>query len=176
MARCEKIFIAGFSGSGKSSLLKVLAHTGASDWKYHDLDQEILRSYPQFPQTKDLIDHWGWEKFRLLERQGIEMFLKDKTPGVMALGGGAFNPLLWQIYGNHPKIMFCYLYSSFEDCWKRLMDDSAEPRPLALKGKAELASLYQERLATYQLIPWKIDNSRGASLEELAHEFWDRIQ
>lgn len=176
MARREKIFIAGFSGSGKSTLLQSLQKTGSSEWRYYDLDQLILQDHPQFAQLKDLIEELGWEKFRLLERQGIEKFLKEKGKGIMALGGGAFTPLLWQIYSNHPKIMFCYLYSSFEDCWERLTNDASEPRPLALQGKNELASLYQTRFATYQLIPWRIDNYRGASFEKLAHEFWDEIQ
>lgn len=176
MARREKNFLAGFSGSGKSSLLQQLAATGPKSWKYLDLDQEILAAHPSFTQLAQLIEQYGWEKFRLLERQGIERFLKDPAPGVMSLGGGAFNSLLWQTYGHHPKIMFCYLYSSFEDCWQRLALDTDQPRPLALAGKEELRSLYQARLATYQLIPWKLNNSANASLEDLAQKFWDGLQ
>ncbi|MFA5583442.1 MAG: shikimate kinase [Bacteriovoracaceae bacterium] len=176
MARCEKILIAGFSGSGKSTLLEKLKFCGQEGWKYYDLDQEILRKYPQYSQLSQVIADIGWEKFRLLERQGIELFLKEKGKGVLALGGGAFTPLIWQIYGNHPKIMFCYLYASFEDCWQRLVGDSEEVRPLALKGKNELGLLYQQRLATYQLIPWKLVNDGQTSLEELAQKFWDKIQ
>lgn len=176
MARCEKIFIAGFSGSGKSGLLKTLKEQGSKDWKYHDLDQIILQNHPEFEQIKELIEVLGWEKFRLLEREGIEKFLKEKEKGIMALGGGAFNELLWQNYGNHPKIMFCYLYSSFEDCWERLNRDTQELRPLALKGKEDLRAIYEARLATYKLIPWKIDNNNGVTLHELAQKFWDRIQ
>lgn len=176
MARREKILMAGFSGSGKSTLLQHLAQSGPDGWKYCDLDQEILKDHPSYKKLQELINDLGWEKFRNLERQGIERFLKDPTPGVMSLGGGAFNGLLWQIYGHHPKIMFCYLYSSFEDCWHRLKLDSQEPRPLALKGEEELRSLYQARLATYELIPWKLNNSANASLEDLAHKFWDELE
>lgn len=176
MARCEKIFIAGFSGSGKSALLRELSNREADDWKYLDLDREILKSYPQFTTLSELIAGLGWEKFRLLERQGIESFLKETGKGVMSLGGGAFTPLIWNLYGQHPKIKFCYLYSSFSDCWQRLIEDNEEPRPLAQEGREKLRELYEARLATYELIPWKIVNSMSSSLEELAHKFWDELQ
>lgn len=176
MARCEKIFIAGFSGSGKSSLLTEISRYPVTDWKYKDLDQEILDSHPQFTLLSQVIADGGWEKFRLLERQEIEKFLKEPGKGVMSLGGGAFTPLLWNLYGGHPKIKFCYLYSSFNDCWQRLREDTKEPRPLAQAGESVLRELYQARLAVYQLIPWKLVNESGTSLEELAQKFWLELE
>ena len=176
MARCEKILIAGFSGSGKSSLLEVLEKTGTNDWKFFDLDQMILDKNPLFATLQELIEALGWEKFRLMERQGIESFLKSEGKGVIALGGGAFNPLIWELYGKHPKIKFCHLSADFEVCWQRLVQDVHEPRPLALKGKAALKELFDTRSQVYRLIPWRLENNGNQSLSTLAHEFWSGLE
>ena len=176
MARCEKVLIAGFSGSGKSSLLSILAESAATDWNFLDLDQLLLDQNPIFSSIQELIETLGWEKFRLLERQGIEAFLKSEGKGVLALGGGAFNPLLWQLYGAHPKIKFCHLSAPFEVCWQRIISDVDEPRPLALKGKASLKELFDTRALVYQLIPWRIENNGKQTLSMLAHEFWSELE
>jgi shikimate kinase len=82
MAICEKILIAGFSGSGKTSLLQILERSAPSEeWIFHDLDQVILKKH-KFAHIETLVETHGWEKFRLWERQALEGWVKVCWPSV----------------------------------------------------------------------------------------------
>lgn len=172
-----KILIAGFSGSGKTSLLQAARDLAPSDWEeFSDLDQLILKSRGKgFRDLASLIEAHGWEKFRLWERQELEGWLKEDGKGVLALGGGTLSPLVWELFRSSRKIKFCYLESDFETCWQRLTQEGEEKRPLVLRGKAELMKVYSERLLVFEQIPWKLRNSEGAELKQLAREFWQEI-
>jgi shikimate kinase len=172
MAKCEKILIAGFSGSGKTSFLQELESTAPdSGWVFDDLDQIIVQRHKnEIPQ---LIEDHGWDKFRLWERQELESWLKDDGCGVLSLGGGALSQIVLDIYGVSRKIKMLYLETPFEDCWERLNLPGAEIRPMVKLGKGELHRVYEERVKIYSQIPWKLKNPRGQDLRTLAHEFWE---
>lgn len=173
--RCEKIVVCGFSGAGKTSLLKELEFSApGQDWYFDDLDQLIMRS----KRTKDLanlISEHGWEKFRLWERQEFEGWIKQDGFGVLSLGGGALSQLLFDLYKSSRKLQFCYLSAPFEDCWERLHLENSETRPLVQLGKAGLLNIYNERERIFSQIPWKIENPKGSNLTKLAELFWERV-
>jgi shikimate kinase len=178
MALCEKVFIIGFSGAGKSSLLKTIKDSAPQDWiLFADLDQLILknRGRGKYATLAKLIEYEGWEKFRLWERQELEGWLKDEEKGVLSLGGGAFSPLIWELYQNSRKLKFCYLKASFETCWERLNQTETEARPLVMQGKQALEKLYQEREKLYNQVQWQIENEKGHDLAKLAQGFWDKV-
>lgn len=176
MMSCEKILIAGFSGSGKSSFLKELEYQAPLGWDFQDLDQLILKSRGRgHKDLASLIEVAGWEKFRLWERQELEGFLKEEGRGVLALGGGTLSQMTFDLYRPSRKVGFCFLSTPFEDCWERLHITSSEPRPLLKLGKSELNRIYQERLKIFEQIPWKIENSKGTDLSVIAKKFWDQV-
>ncbi len=177
MTNSSKILIAGFSGSGKTSLLHEARNIAPSDWEsFEDLDQLILKSRGKgHKDLASLIETHGWEKFRLWERQELEGWLKEEGKGVLALGGGTLSPLVWELFRTSRKIKFCYLDTDFETCWKRLTQEGEEKRPLVLRGKAELSTIYLERQKIFEQIPWKLKNSDEVDLKQLAREFWQEI-
>lgn len=175
MAKCEKILICGFSGSGKTSLMRELEFTAPdSSWSFADLDQLILKSHRD-KELATVIESHGWEKFRLWERQELEGWLKDDGPGVISLGGGTLTQLMLDLYKPIRKIGICHLHAPFGDCWERLHLESSEPRPLVKLGKGELHRIYEERMKIFGQVPWKIENPKGADLTTLAKSFWERV-
>jgi shikimate kinase len=178
MALCEKVFIIGFSGAGKSSLLMTIRDSAPQDWHhFDDLDQLILknRGRGKYSTLSSLIENEGWERFRLWERQELEGWVKNEQKGVLSLGGGAFTPLIWELYQNSRKLQFCYLKASFATCWERLTQTDTEVRPLVLKGKQALEELYQEREKLYNQVEWQLENEKGCDLAKLAQVFLAKV-
>ena len=88
MAKCEKILIAGFSGAGKSSLLREIAQDTPFGWDhFDDLDTLIAKKYKM--EIHQLIEKEGLEKFRVIEHQILADWLKGDDFAVLALGGGS---------------------------------------------------------------------------------------
>lgn len=177
MALCEKILIAGFSGAGKTSFLRCLENSAPENWNhFDDLDELILETHgPGLGGLSTLIEKVGWEKFRLWERQILDSWLKNEGKGILALGGGTLNPNLIQILSPIKKIGIVHLQSDFETCWLRLKGET-EIRPLTLRGKQEFKKVFESREAIFQMIPWRMENSQGTDLAELAQKFWDKLQ
>ena len=176
MALCEKILICGFSGAGKTSLVKELKLSAPDSWiLFDDLDEMVFRQWGRGHKSlAALIEASGWDKFRLWERQLFEGWLKEEEKGVLALGGGALSPLLWELYSKNRKIKFCLLEVSFEDSWERLVKQGLHERPLALSGKESLRKVFQERGAVFDLVPWKLDGTKSSA--ELAREVWGEMK
>jgi shikimate kinase len=172
---CEKVLIAGFSGAGKSALMRELEYSAPDpQWHFSDLDQLILAAHPA-ADLAQLISQHGWEQFRLWERQALESWLKLSGRGVLALGGGTLSPMLLELYKPIRKIKFCYLHASFSDCWERLHLEGSEIRPLVQLGSLELQRIYQERQKIFQQLAWKLENPKGQDLSSLARKFWERV-
>jgi shikimate kinase len=171
MAFCEKVLIAGFSASGKTSLLQALKVQSPEEWDYFDdLDQLVLKNRGRgFKTLAELIAAKGWEAFRLYERQEFESWIKNDGKGVLALGGGSLSPQLYDLYGNHRKLKFVHLSIPFYVAWDRLQLDS-EVRPLLQVGRIELENIYHERTKIFDKILWRLDGTRN--LTDLAREFW----
>lgn len=163
MEKLVKILIAGFSGAGKSSLIESLACVSESGFEQiDDLDQLVLMSASKkYAKLSDLIEQEGWQKFRLWERQALEGWLKEEGHGVLALGGGAFSQVVFDLFHKHPKIKFCYLKVPFEVAWKRVTLDKTQIRPLAQAGKDQFLELFREREVLYQQIPWVLNGEES---------------
>jgi shikimate kinase len=168
----EKILLVGFSGSGKSTLLSEIKKNPSHSWTHlNDLDQLILSRFGKGKdQLSDVISEQGWEKFRLWERQQLDEWLKEEGKGVLALGGGALSPMIWELYRHSRKIKFCHIWASFETCWNRLQV-SAEERPMLKVGKEKFREIYVERMKIFNQIDFKIENESGVSKEELLNQF-----
>lgn len=175
MAKCEKILIAGFSGTGKTSFLKELEKTVPDpEWSFADLDQLLLKER-RSKSIEGLVQQHGWEKFRLWERQTLEGWLKEEGKGVLALGGGTLSQLVLDLFKPSRKIKFCHLKAPFEECWKRLHLEGTEARPLIKLGKEGLHQIYQDRQRVLGQIDWVIENPQGGDLHKEALGFWRNL-
>lgn len=174
MADCEKILIAGFSGAGKSTFLREIAHAGPKGWEFEDLDELILRKFGDPRKSlPEWIEDWGWDKFRSFEEETLREWLTDGQNGVMALGGGALNEENFPQVSQKARILL--LEVDFDTAWRRLSMDPLV-RPLALKGENYMRYLFEKRQKIFAKIPWKMTNSDQSDLKALAASFWSELR
>ncbi len=83
------IVLVGLPGAGKSALGLAAAHN--LNLRFFDADIEISKA-SNMP-VPDIFELYGETEFRRLEEQIIARILQETPPGVLSLGGGAFeNP------------------------------------------------------------------------------------
>ena len=83
------IYLAGFMGSGKSSVGRALA--GELGWSFYDLDEEVERRAGQ--NIPAIFAEKGESVFRALETEALAQRVaqaRTGRPQVVALGGGTF--------------------------------------------------------------------------------------
>lgn len=171
----KKILLCGFSGAGKTSLLREIEFQAQNnEWTFSDLDTLILKE-KRYSSIEALVEKEGWEKFRLWERQVLEGWLKEEELGIISLGGGTLTPILLQLLKPIRKVGLCYVHAPFKDAWERLHLPTTEPRPLIKLGQMELQRIYLERQKVFNEISWRVENPQGSDLEKLAQEFWQRV-
>lgn len=142
----HKLLIAGFSGAGKSTVLRELAQVARADFKHFvDLDT-VARG--QFPDVASFVAQHGWESFRAEELRQLEVLLSGPETSAIALGGGSLETA-WPLIGKYPNVRVCLLDVPFAVAWKRLELDP-EVRPLASGGQEAMAALYLRRQGNYQ--------------------------
>lgn len=148
------IFLAGFMGSGKSTIGRLLAE--ALDWKFVDIDAEIERqagcSIPEIFASQ------GEERFRDFEHAALRIQVElgqFGTPRVVALGGGTYtferNRALLRQVG--PTL---WLDAPAETLWERVRHESH--RPLA-RDHASFLRIYEARKESYALADCRIEVS-----------------
>lgn len=153
------ILIIGFMGSGKSTLLKEFLIRGEVQEAY-DLDEEVSKT--QNLSIADYIEQKGMESFRLAEAECLEILLDKIHDGqglkvALSLGGGTLEgtksyDLLLLHHPMAPFIEVHYLPTPFEECWKRISENSEEflKRPLARQGRTGMEALYNKRTQLYE--------------------------
>lgn len=149
---CEKgkmkIFLCGFSGAGKSSILAELKNEIClKGFEVLDLDDLIQEKYAGEVPLGQYIQRIGIEHFRALEKNEIEILSRKENPILLALGGGSLSSETLPIL--EASWIGLHLECDFELCWQRIKKDSN--RPLVLLGKEHLFQLYQERIEFYKL-------------------------
>ncbi len=146
-----QLVLVGFSGAGKSSVLRALGHE-LKGFLCRDLDQLTSKGYKSVAEMIQLV---GWEKFRAAEVEALERALNEGGAQVLALGGGTLTegwPILEQFY--HVKVV--YLECPFELCWQRIQQHTEE-RPLVQQGEAAMRELFKQRKPLYEKAHHRVD-------------------
>ena len=163
------IFLAGFMGSGKSTIGRQLAR--ALGWSFVDLDAEIERLAGR--SIPDIFAARGEDGFRDFEhaalREQVELICAG-APRVVALGGGTYaferNRSLLRQAG--PTV---WLDAPADALWERVRLESH--RPLA-SDRSEFLRIYAARKESYAQADCRIDASAapGAVLREVFKLGW----
>ncbi len=164
------IFLIGFSGSGKSSIGRLLADKLHA--RFYDTDTLIVR---RAGKTIPLIfGEDGERQFRKLERLVVRDVIARRGKKVVALGGGAFQSKENREMINQAGVVVYFACSQIE-LYRRLRD--MKDRPL-LRGadeasakelKSRIKSLLAKRTKHYNQAGMKFSTS-GKSVKTAAKE------
>ena len=153
-ATARAIFVAGFMGSGKSTIGRALA--ASLRWRFADLDEEIERAAGR--GIPDIFETHGEDGFRDCEHEALREqagLAAGGMPLVLALGGGTYafsrNRRLMRRVG--PAI---WLDAAPEALWERVRHEAH--RPLARDHEAFLR-LHAARLDSYSKADCRVDAS-----------------
>jgi shikimate kinase len=154
-----KIVVTGFMGSGKTRIARRLAER--LNVEFVDLDEQITARHGRSPA--ELINEDGEAAFRVIESKALLEVLKNKSAGVIALGGGAWIKRRNRNLIDEYNCLSVWLDVPFEICWYRIQA-SGDERPLA-RTKGQARALYNRRRSVYQLA--KIHVQVPINMEEL---------
>ncbi len=149
--RYENLFLIGFSGSGKSSVGKLLA----KKLKFNFLDTDIKIEANLNMKINEIITRKGEDYFRKMETECLNEINYDSKM-VISTGGGI--PTIKENLKimNHFGIMI-WLNSTIKTIIRRL-EKSKEIRPLLGEkiSENEITSLFEQREKYYQLAKFSI--------------------
>ena len=152
----DKLFLIGFSGSGKSTIGPLLA----KKLKVRFIETDSLMEKQTRITISELFAKKGERYFRRLESEIIRKLVSTRGHCVIALGGGVFaNPANRKLISNAGTTI--YLSCSVREIYRRLKNKT--DRPL-LKGTRteklnQIKSLLDRRLVSYQLADIRISTS-----------------
>jgi shikimate kinase len=138
---CERIYIVGFMGSGKTTIGRELALK--LRWRFIDLDAEIEAA--EKLTVREIFSRFGEARFRELERQQL-LRLSMVSDAVIALGGGAYIDARNREVVENTGVSV-WLQTSLAAIRERIRPDGVRPL-FADPGKVE--ALYAERRSAYQ--------------------------
>ena len=155
LKRTPGIYLAGFMGSGKSTVGLILADR--LGWEFVDVDREIEAT--QGTTIGDIFDSRGEAEFRRIEAETLAAHLKQiecGRPQVVALGGGAFVQ-----EENFSRINNCgisvWIDCPFETIEARIAEEGLD-RPNA-RDPQKLRTLYESRREGYARADFRVDGS-----------------
>lgn len=152
LKRTPGIYLAGFMGSGKSTIGKALAEE--LGWAFLDLDEEIERT--QGVEIREFFETQGEEKFREIESAALTKvvdLVSRGQPKIVALGGGTFqSEENRQLTSDHGVSI--WLDCPFEVVAERVA--GYEHRPLALDAD-RFRKLFDDRRAHYAKADYTVE-------------------
>ena len=165
MKHKSHIFLIGFSGSGKSTVGKLLAKKlGCS---FVDIDKRIENKY--CITISEIFETDGENAFRKLESAAVkDLFAKkaNAKPKVIALGGGAFESRATRQFISKIGISV-WLKCSVSEIYERLRKHSDRPK---LTGKKETLSARRQSQKIQKLLLKRKDNYARADLRVITSD------
>lgn len=155
-ARVQVLCLAGFMGSGKTTVGTLLARQLA--WRFVDLDERIEQSaglsIPQF------FERFGEPAFRQLEAEQLRAALGRASEllesTVLALGGGTYAQPGCPEFLRSAGVPVLWLDSPIELLLARCMTMTGRP---LFRDEASFRALHAQRLPSYQLADHRVDSS-----------------
>jgi shikimate kinase len=153
LKRTPGIYLAGFMGSGKTTIGQLLAER--LGWRFVDLDEEIVAQ--EGASISSIFETRGEPEFRKIEKEAMRARVREiesGRPTVVALGGGTFAET-----GNFELIenngVTIWLDCAFETAARRVTQTGH--RPLASDSK-RFEALYHTRLAAYRRADFRVES------------------
>lgn len=164
------VVLIGYRGTGKSSVGKILAtrlgHALLST------DEEVVRIAGQ--TIPEIVEQYGWEKFRDLESQVCQR-LDGREGLVVDTGGGIILRPQNVAILKHIGTVF-WLTASVEAIAKRIGGDTQRPSLTGVKSFVdEIQEVLRERLPKYQATADHVIETEGKSLRKVADEILARL-
>jgi shikimate kinase len=147
---CERIFLVGFMGAGKTYVGRELA--SRLGWRFIDVDAEIESAEKM--AVRDIFAHFGEPRFRELEREQLKR-LAAETAAVIALGGGAYADSQSRSLTDSVGVTG-WLKVSFDNVVHRVTMDGTRP---LLSNLEQAKRLYTERIPLYNLARIHVDTN-----------------
>lgn len=138
--KCEKIFLVGMPGCGKTTMGKVLAKE--LKYNFYDMDDYIEEISEKsikelFSQSEEIFREWETEACNRL---------KEKKRSVISTGGGVIKrDINIEILKKSGLVIFIN-----RPVEKIIEDVDVNTRPLLKAGKEKIYELYNERIGKYK--------------------------
>jgi 3-dehydroquinate synthase len=161
----EKIFLAGFMGTGKTAVGQALAER--LGFQFIDTDHLIEKSAGK--SVSEIFSQEGEKSFRRREAQAVREILKQKNL-VVALGGGTicFSGHLDKLQKHGTLIL---LTAGLREALGRVQREGGRPLLQGPDPEAQARALLAQRQPFYAKVPWQIatDRRTPAKLAEQIH-------
>jgi len=155
-ARIQMICLAGFMGSGKTTVGTLLARQLA--WRFVDLDDRIEESAGL--RIPEIFERFGEPAFRQIEadqlRAALGRAVELKESLVLALGGGTYAQPGALEFLRSAGVPVIWLDSPVETLLARCM--TMTDRPL-FRDETSFRALHAQRLPSYQQADHRVDSS-----------------
>ena len=175
----SNIFVTGFSGSGKTTVGRVVARR--LGWRFVDNDEEIVREAGM--SIEAIFADMGESHFRELERQCLTVLCQGDQQVVSTGGGIVTDEANRRLMERNGVIVF--LEARPETIYERLVQQRSEGdgpvvRPMLTSPDplARIRELKAERQAGYALAHWTVHTDQ-LSPEEVAQEVvrgWETLK
>jgi shikimate kinase/3-dehydroquinate synthase len=156
------IFLNGMMGTGKSAVGRAAADRAGV--AFVDLDLELERQAGM--SVRQIFEKLGEPSFRSLEREAVCRELEDRTPRVIALGGGA-------LLGRRERLLaleratLLTLTAPPTELLLRMRGDRTRPMLGDVPALPKLAEILESRASAYAEAHAVLD-TMGATIESLA--------
>lgn len=166
------VVLIGFMASGKTSVGRALSRI--LGWNFHDLDAVIEATEGRTVSV--IFRDSGESAFRRAEHNALSTLLKElsfSSPGVIAVGGGAFvQPVIRELL-SQAEVEVVWLDAPVEELWQRCSQDRTV-RPLA-RDLNQFRQLYEQRRKHYTEAGLHLDTS-GKEVQRIAKELIERLR
>ncbi|MDX1440193.1 MAG: shikimate kinase [Rubricoccaceae bacterium] len=167
----SRIYLTGFTGSGKSTIAPLLAKDLGYTWV--DLDELVEQAAGKDIAT--IFEDDGEAIFREYEKQAFESLANAENVDevVVATGGGTLiEPELMQLAQSTGVVI--YLHLSFEKLLDRLKRTASRPVMQMFNTPERLRELFETRANMYEKAHFSVDVNQK-TLREIVRTIRDRL-